>query len=84
MHSSARATARPPSLTSWQDRTRPARIAAWRRRYRAGALRVGLRGRADGVVVGLTGDEVEMAAGELGPRVADEDDDVAGAPRAPG
>ena len=32
MHISARATARPPSLTSWQARTRSSRIAACRRR----------------------------------------------------
>ena len=32
------------------------------------SVRIGLRGRADGVVVRDTGDEVEVAAGELRPR----------------
>ena len=48
MHSSARATARPPSLTSWHDRTRPARIAGVQPAVAGRRVGIGLRRGAGG------------------------------------
>ena len=65
MHISARATARPPSLRSWQPATSPPRIAACSRAVAGRRVGVGLRGGADRAAGGAE-HEVEVAAGELG------------------
>ena len=76
MHISARATARPPSLTSWHDRTRPARIARGGCGSAAGASGSGC-GTAPGV------GRLRRARGRGGcrrtrSRRAEEDEHVAG------